>query len=243
MSTQIPSWRKPEQMPEGDSLVLDILMFLEGTSKYSTERELALEKVFTITTWCLNVTAIQLEDIMSILWAYGSESIKPMLRACSEDASVEAINTAYILIRQYNLPRGLTSQGTLDEIKVRYTGLVEKTKEKLIGAGRSVVAWHNHKLYEFHPCGLSTEVELKNRYTTTVHSGGIVETVIHLTEEEKNQLTVSGPLFESAKPKPVRWYATNWFSWIVFILFLIMWFTALCGDVILILANRLLGIQ
>lgn len=228
MTTQIPKWRKPKEQSEADSLVLDILLFLEKYGEHSLERELAFEKAFTIATYYNSITAVQREDILSILWAHGSESVKPILRVVAELPGPAVIDTAEVFVKNYKQSRVLTCKDTLQYLKEHYTNIVNLTYESLTGVGRSVLAWKNHKLYYFHPGGLMYEVEIKDRYTTTVHDG-VVETIVHLTDEEKKALTIKVPL-PSYKPakKQIPWYDNDVILWLIFV-FMIF---SMCGVIV-----------
>lgn len=228
MSTQMPKWRKPKEQSEADSLILDMLLFLEKYEEHSTERELALEKVFITATYYSNVTNVQREDLLSILWAYGAESVRPVIREVSEHSSSEVIDTACTFVKTYRQPRVLTCKDTLEYLKAHYTNIVKLTRDQITGVGRSVLAWQDHKLYYFHAGGLMYEVEIKDRYTTTVHNG-ITETIIHLTEEEKKGLTLNVPL-PSYKPKRTHrpWYDNDLVLWLIFVAFIF----GMCGVII-----------
>jgi hypothetical protein len=228
MSTQMPKWRKPKEHSEADSLILDMLLFLEKYGEHSTERELALRKVFLSATYYLSVTNVQREDLLSILWAYGAESVRPVIQEVSEHSSPEVIDTACTFVKTYKQPRALTCKDTLEYLKSHYTNIVKLTREQTTGVGRSVLAWQDHKLYYFHPGGLMYEVEIKDRYTTTVHKG-IVETIIHLTEEEERGLRINGPL-PSYKPskKHRPWYDNDLVLWLIFVSLIF----GMCGVII-----------
>ena len=226
MSTIMPKWRKPKEKSEADSLIVDIILFLESHETDSAERELALKNAFTIATYCpKDISRQQYTDIMSILWAYGEEAISPVLLAVGDCSISEVLTAAKDFVLTYNEPREMTREDTLKEIKDRYTAICQSTFDDNVLAGRSVLAWRDHKLYYFHPGGLRYEVEIKDRYTTTVH-GSIVETIIHLTDEEKKGLTISGPL-PSFKPAKRPWYDNDLALWAIFVGLILAAITAL----------------
>lgn len=142
--SKLPPWRNPKSKSEGDSLVLDILQFLESTEEDSIQRETALQKAFMLATYhpVGGITRQQRAGIMNVLSLYGREAIKPILYAVGDCPIVEVIDLAASFVCSYNKAKESSIGELVKTIRSEFTLLVKDAVEK----DPTSTIWKNHEL-------------------------------------------------------------------------------------------------
>lgn len=148
---KLPKWSRPKDLYEGDSLVLDIILFLEKTEEGSYLREKAFYKAFEIASFCPNgISKKQCNDIMSVIRAYGSQAIKPILYLIGDVPMPEVIELAAQYVSNYNIPKSPAGEALLFHLKEYYLNRVDEIRDQCFKQHRSIVLWYDHVLIYLH---------------------------------------------------------------------------------------------